>query len=137
MLVRTGRDPAADATAWLIYGEGDYVKALEAMSAAADAEDRSEKHPVTPGVPKPARELYGVMLLARDKPAEALMAFEATMKKEPNRLGTYSGAAGAALKAGDMTKAKQYYAKVNAIADGGDDTRIEIAQARNWLTQNQ
>jgi hypothetical protein len=33
------------------------------MSAAADAEDKTEKHPVTPGVPRPARELYGVMLL--------------------------------------------------------------------------
>jgi hypothetical protein len=124
------------ATAWLIYGEGDYAKALEAMSAAADAEDRSEKHPVTPGVPKPARELYGVMLLERDKPAEALIAFEATLKKEPNRLGAYSGAAEAALKAGDKAKAKQYYAKVIAIADGADETRIEIAQARNWLAQN-
>jgi uncharacterized protein HemY len=65
------------------------------------------------------------------------VAFEATMKKEPNRLGTYSGAAEAALKAGDKAKAKQYYAKVIAIADGADDTRVEIAQARNWLTQNQ
>jgi len=125
------------ATAWLIYGQGDYAKALEAMSAAADAEDRSEKHPVTPGAPKPARELYGVMLLERDKPAEALAAFEATMKKEPNRLGTYSGAAEAAVKADDKAKAKQYYAKVIAIADGADDTRVEIAQARNWLVQNQ
>lgn len=125
------------AAAWLIYGDGDYAKALEAMSAAADAEDRSEKHPVTPGVPKPARELYGVMLLERDKPAEALAAFEATMKKEPNRLGTYIGAAEAAQKAGDKARAKQYYAKVIAIADGADDTRLEIAQARSWLVQNQ
>ena len=59
------------------------------MSAAADAEDKTEKHPVTPGVPKPARELYGVMLLERGMAKEALAAFEATLKKEPNRLGAY------------------------------------------------
>src|SRR6185295_8053851 len=74
------------ASAWVLYAEGKYDAALNAMSAAADAEDRTEKHPVTPGVPTPARELYGVMLLDRGKPTEALVAFEATLKKEPNRL---------------------------------------------------
>src|SRR5687767_14437291 len=42
-----------------------YDDALKAMSVAADAEDKTEKNPVTPGVTKPARELYGVMLLER------------------------------------------------------------------------
>ena len=54
------------ASAWLLYAEGKKDDALKAMSAAADAEDQTEKHPVTPGVPKPARELYGEMLLARN-----------------------------------------------------------------------
>ena len=53
-------------------------EAMKAMSAAADTEDKTEKHPVTPGVPKPARELYGVMLLERGRAKEALAAFEAT-----------------------------------------------------------
>lgn len=124
------------ASAWLLYAEGDFDGALKAMSAAADAEDRSEKHPVTPGVPKPARELYGVMLLERAKPAEALAAFEATLKKEPNRLGAYAGAAQAAEKAGDAGKAKQYHGKVAAIAQGGDDSRAELVQARAFLAKN-
>jgi hypothetical protein len=124
------------ASAWLLYAEGDYDAALKAMNAAADAEDRSEKHPVTPGVPKPARELYGVMLLERAKPAEALAAFEATLKKEPNRLGAYVGAATAAEKTGDVAKARQYYAKVVAIAQGADDTRSEVGQARAFLAKN-
>ena len=46
------------ASAWVLYAEGKYDDALKAMSAAADAEDKTEKHPVTPGVPKPAREQY-------------------------------------------------------------------------------
>ena len=53
------------ATAWVLFAEGRHGDALKAMSAAADAEDKTEKHPVTPGVPKPAREFYGVMLLER------------------------------------------------------------------------
>ena len=95
-----------------------------------------EKHPVTPGVPKPARELYGVMLLERGMAAEALVAFEATLKKEPNRLGAYVGAAKAADKSGDQAKAKRYFAKVIEIADGADETRTEIADARVYLAKN-
>jgi tetratricopeptide (TPR) repeat protein len=124
------------ATAWLLYAEGKYDEALKAMSDAADAEDLTEKHPVTPGVPKPARELYGVMLFDQGKPGEALVAFEATLKKEPNRLGAYSGAAAAAEKAGDRAKARQYYAKVAEIARGADESRTEVAQAQTFLAKN-
>ena len=121
------------ASAWVLYGEGKYDDALKAMSAAADAEDKTEKHPVTPGVPKPARELYGVMLLERGMPNEALAAFEATLKKEPNRLGAYVGAAKAAEKSGNLAKARSYYEKVVAIAGGADTTRTEVADARAHL----
>ena len=92
------------ATAWVLYAEGKPDEALIAMSAAADAEDRTEKHPVTPGVPKPARELYGVMLLESGKASDALAAFEATLKKEPNRLGAYAGAAMAAEQSGESSE---------------------------------
>ena len=121
------------ASAWLLYAEGEYDDALNAMSAAADAEDKTEKHPVTPGVPKPARELYGVMLLERGKANEALAAFEATLKKEPNRLGAYVGAAKAAEKSGDSVKARAYYEKVVAIGASADNTRTEVADARAHL----
>ena len=121
------------AAAWVLYAEGKRDDALNAMSAAADAEDKTEKHPVTPGVPKPARELYGVMLLDSGNAKDALTAFEATLKKEPNRLGAYAGAATSAAKAGDNAKAKEYYEKIVAIADGADDSRTEIADARAYL----
>jgi tetratricopeptide (TPR) repeat protein len=121
------------AVAWMLYAEGKHDDALNAMSTAADAEDKTEKHPVTPGVPKPARELYGVMLLETGKPQEALIAFEATLKKEPNRLGAYVGAAAAAEKSGDKAKTEEYYRKVVAIAGDGDATRAEVADARAYL----
>jgi len=121
------------ASAWLLSAEGKHDEALKAMSAAADAEEATEKHPVTPGVPRPARELYGVMLMERGKPKEALAAFEATLKKEPNRLNAYIGAAAAAEKAGDNAKAREYYRQVVAIAANADKTRTEIADARAHL----
>jgi len=121
------------ATAWVLYAEGKHDDALKAMSAAADAEDKTEKHPVTPGVPKPARELYGDMLLERGMAKDALAAFEATLKKEPNRLGAYVGAARAAEKSGNSAKAREYYEKVVAIAGDADKTRTEVADARAFL----
>jgi tetratricopeptide (TPR) repeat protein len=121
------------AFAWVLYAEGKHDEALKAMSAAANEEDSTEKHPVTPGVPKPARELYGVMLLERGKAQEALAAFETTLKKEPNRLNAYLGAATAAEKAGDKVKAQEYYKKVIAIAADADKSRTEIADVRAHL----
>jgi hypothetical protein len=121
------------ASAWVLFAEGKHDDALKAMSAAADAEDKTEKHPVTPGVPTPARELYGVMLLQRDMTKEALAAFEATLKKEPNRLGAYVGAAKAAERSGDKAKTRAYSEKIVAIAGGADSTRVEVAEARTLL----
>jgi tetratricopeptide (TPR) repeat protein len=123
------------ASAWLLYAEGRHDEALQAMSAAADAEDKTEKHPVTPGVPRPARELYGVMLLERGSAREALAAFEATLKKEPNRLGAYAGAAKAADTSGDTAKARQYWAKVVEQAADADAGRPEIVEARAYMAK--
>jgi tetratricopeptide (TPR) repeat protein len=123
------------ASAWVLYAEGKHAEALKAMSAAADAEDRTEKHPVTPGVPKPARELYGVMLLERGNPKDALVAFEAVLKKEPNRLGAYAGAGKAAEMSGNVAKAREYYGKVVAIAADADNTRADVSEARAFLAK--
>jgi tetratricopeptide (TPR) repeat protein len=124
------------ASAWALYVEGKHDQALQAMRAAADAEDRTEKHPVTPGVPIPARELYGSMLFDRGMSKEALAAFGATLAKEPNRLGALVGAAKAASKLGDKEGGRRYYAKVIAIASEADASRTEVAEARAFMAAN-
>jgi uncharacterized protein HemY len=73
------------------------------------------------------------MLLENGNAKEALSAFEATLTKEPNRLGAYVGAAKAAEKSGDKAKALQYSEKIVAIAGGADKTRTEVADARASL----
>ena len=116
--------------------ENKQADALRAMSAAADAEDKTEKSIVTPGPLAPARELYGAMLLERGMAKEALAAFEATLNKEPNRLGATIGAAKAAEKTGDAARARQYFAKVIALADGAGESRAEVADARAFMTRH-
>jgi tetratricopeptide (TPR) repeat protein len=123
------------ATAWVLYGEGKHTEALNILREAADAEDKTEKHPVTPGPLAPARELYGAMLLDRGMANEALNAFEATLKKEPNRLGAYVGAARAAERSGDLAKAQQYYAKVVELSSDADTPRAEVIEASAFISR--
>ncbi len=124
------------ANAWVLYADGKSDDALKAMSAAADAEDKTEKSPVTPGSLTPARELYGVMLLDRGMAKEALAAFEATMAKEPNRFNGYVGVAKAAQSLGDTTKAKASYEKLVALASSSDSERPTLAAARAFVASN-
>jgi hypothetical protein len=123
------------ASAWQLNAEGKYDDALKAMSAAADAEDKTEKSPVTPGPLAPARELYGYMLLDRGMSKEALAVFEATMAKEPNRFNGYAGAAKAAQALGDKAKAKSNYEKLVALASAGDNDRPVLAEAKAFLAK--
>jgi Tfp pilus assembly protein PilF len=123
------------ASAWMLLAEGKSEDALKAMSAAADAEDKTEKAPVTPGPIAPARELYGAMLLERGMTKDALTAFEATLKKEPHRLGATIGAAKAADAMGDVGKARQHYAEAVALAETADPGRPEIAAARAFMAK--
>jgi len=124
------------AVAWVLHAEGKYDEALKAMSAAADAEDKTEKHVVTPGPLAPARELYGFMLLDRNMAKEALAAFEATKAKEPNRFQAYAGSARAAETLGDKIAARQNYQQLTALTANADMERPEVAAAKRYLASN-
>jgi Tfp pilus assembly protein PilF len=124
------------ANAWVLNAQGKPDEALKAMVAAADAEDKTEKAPVTPGPIAPARELLGAMLLERGMVKEALGAFEATLTKEPHRLGATLGAAKAAEKLGDTAKARAHYAAAVALAENADPVRPDIAAARAFVAKS-
>ena len=109
------------AAAWVLHAEGKHDEALRAMSAAADAEDKTEKHVVTPGPLAPARELYGYMLLDRGMAREALAAFEVDAGEGAEPLSTaIAGAAQAAERLGDKAKAKANYQQLVALAGEAD-----------------
>ena len=71
------------------------------MRAAAEAEEASDKHPVTPGNVAPSRQLLGEMLAAAGQPQQALIEFERSLKRDPNRFRSLHGAARAAEAAGN------------------------------------
>jgi tetratricopeptide (TPR) repeat protein len=96
--------------AWRRLAAGQTAEALAEMRVAAEREDATEKNAITPGPLAPARELLGEMLLTVGRPAEALAAYEATLRHEPNRFRALAGAARAAKEAGDRAAARKYSA---------------------------
>ena len=115
--------------AWVAHGEGRHADALRLAREAADKEEQVEKAPVTPGPLIPARELLGDILMVHNQPQLALEAYEATLKKEPNRARTLVGAARAAKAAGQLDVAKKYYRAVIAVMDPAS-ARSELREAR-------
>lgn len=121
--------------AWLARAAGKNQEALEGMQAAADLEDATEKHPVTPGPLVPARELLGEMLLELKNPVQALQAFEASYQVEPNRFQGLYGAARAAEVAGEREKARTLYTQLVTLTAQTDSERPELVEARTFLAQ--
>jgi tetratricopeptide (TPR) repeat protein len=124
------------AAAWIARAKGNSDEGLTLMRSAADMEDKSEKAAVTPGRIIPARELLGDMLLEMNRPAEALQAFEASEKHDPNRFRGLYGATKAAFLAGDQAKAKSYYEKLLVLVQNADTERPELKEAKAFFANN-
>jgi len=118
------------AEAWQVFAQGDKAKGVELLSAAAAAEDLTDKAAVTPGPIAPARELLGFMLLEAGRAKEAQAAFQATITKEPGRfLGLY-GAAQAAEALGDKAGAAALYKKLLEQAGAAQSDRAALMHAK-------
>ncbi|MGO9066153.1 MAG: hypothetical protein ACLQIH_15620 [Myxococcaceae bacterium] len=120
--------------AWIVHGEGHEPEALTLMRSAADLEDATDKHPVTPGSVLPMRELLGELLLEEYDGNRALVEYETALRLAPHRLAALYGAARAADAAGDAAKAKRYFAQIVEQCTHADGDRAEIKQARERLT---
>ncbi|HJR83723.1 MAG TPA: hypothetical protein VJ775_07330, partial [Sphingomicrobium sp.] len=123
------------AEGWTAYAEGRKQEALSIMRAAADLDDATEKHPVTPGAVLPAREQLGELLLELNQPAAALAEFEGSLKRAPRRLVGLYNAAHAAKLAGDSTKSSRYFADLVEVTKSSDGTRAEVKEARTATAQ--
>ena len=121
------------ASGWLAYAEGKQEEALRLMRSAADLDDATDKHPVTPGAILPAREQVGELLIELKQPSAALQEFETSLRSAPNRFNGLYGAARAARLASDHSKAKSYYGKLLALTRQSDRPRPEISEARAYL----
>ena len=119
--------------AWLEFSKGDQIKGLSLMKEAADMEDSTQKHGVTPGEVLPARELLGDMFLEMNNASKALEAYELNLKGRPNRFNSIYGTAVSAKRIGDNEKAKQYFEMLLKLTKGSNSDRPEIDEAKLFL----
>ena len=73
------------------------------------------------------------MLLDAERPADALVEFEATIKKEPNRFRGLYGGARAAEAAGQRARAVTLYTQLLQVASEPDTVRPELEHGRAFV----
>ena len=84
-----------EASAWIAFAEDRKCDALRMLRMAAEQEEATEKHSVTPGVILPARELLGDLLMRMEQPEEALAEYRSVLMGTPGRRNSVFGAAAA------------------------------------------
>ena len=122
------------ASGWQARAAGRNDEALKLMRAAADLEDSTEKHVAMENRLYPMREMLGDMLLEAGQAPLALAAYETSLHATPNRLRGFYGAAKAAKAAGDSAKARDYFEKLAALGNKADPDRLELQEAKAFLT---
>lgn len=146
-LARLGRDASAmgealfasqieilrlEVAAWQALAEGDRDGARRMLGEAVALEERTPKHPVTPGPMAPARELLGDLYFAMQEPGAAREAYAASNIRAPGRLNTLLGLARASRALGDLEAARSHY---QAVADRAAESsaRPGVLEARDYL----
>src|SRR5947209_16128618 len=115
------------AEAWVAFASGHADEALKKMQAAARLDEFG-----VDAASVPASEMLADLLLEMKRPAEALDAYEATLKQAPNRFNSLYGAGHAAELAGKEDQARQYYSALEKIA-GSQSDRPELQYVKVFL----
>jgi hypothetical protein len=118
------------AEGWIARAEGRTDEARRLLRAAADLEDTTDKHPVTPGSVLPAREMLADLLLDLGEPAAALREYETSLATVPGRFNSLAGGVRAAEKAGDTRKAAELFGRLQTLSAKADGSRPELAALR-------
>jgi tetratricopeptide (TPR) repeat protein len=121
--------------AWIALKEKRQQEAVKLMMTAADLEDRTQKHPVTPCEVMPTRELLGDMYLEMNQPEKALAAYEAGLKERPNRFNGLYGAGLAAERCGKVELANAYYQQLTEMTSSVNSNRPELKAAISFLNK--
>jgi tetratricopeptide (TPR) repeat protein len=109
--------------------EGRDDEALRLLRSGAELDEKTGKHPVTPGAVLPPRELLADVLLETGRAAEALAEYETSLREAPNRFNSLAGAARAAERAGKPERAAELYGRLIDMTVK-DAQRPELQEAR-------
>ena len=115
--------------AWADYASGKTAQAVALLRSVADTEDKIGKGETA----LPVREMLADMLMDMQKPQEALVEYETSLRTDPNRFNGLYSAAQAAAMTQQKEKASAYYAQLLKNCDGIQSDRPELAQAKTLL----
>jgi len=97
-------------------GAGEKALALALQASALEEERAFGFGPPMPS--KPSHELYGELLLALDRPAEAGEEFEKALERSPRRAQSLAGLQKAARLSGDEATARRAAEELEAMGPG-------------------
>jgi hypothetical protein len=118
-----------EAQAWLAFAQGKNDEALRLLRAVAAKQDKVGKGETE----TPAREMLAEMLLEMNRPQDALVEYEVSLKTDPNRFNGLYGAAQAAEKSQHKKQATGYYAQLIKNCEGSNSDRVELAKAKTLV----
>jgi hypothetical protein len=124
---------ARAADGWTAKAAGHPDDGLKQMSEAAELEDGREKSIAMENKLLPMRELLGEYLLEIGRPVPAEATFAKSLEHSPNRFRSFLGGARAAVAAGDVSKARDYYGGLLKLTLSADSRSQEISEARSFL----
>lgn len=119
-------------TAAVLAADGKTREALDALAQAVSAEDAMPYEFGPPHPPKPARELYGEMLLQIGRATQAREQFERALVRAPGRALSLLGLARSYAAEGNTTSARRAYERLNVLwrrADPGLRIALEASLA--------
>jgi tetratricopeptide (TPR) repeat protein len=119
--------------ALLAFAQGRQADALAAIDRAGGLQGRMPKPIGRPYPVKGADELYGEMLLAAGRPADAIVWFERALERTANRSRAVLGLARAAAKAGQTAKSRGAYEQFLSNWRLADRGLPEVDEARAFL----
>ncbi len=118
--------------AHMAQASGDLASALSLMREAAEVEEQTPKHAVTPAPTLPAREMLAGLRAEQGKHREALDEYARALSSYPNRFNCLIGSAQAAIALGDSSRAGGFFLRLQRIADS-ISTRAAVQTMREFL----
>jgi tetratricopeptide (TPR) repeat protein len=117
----------------LMYRRGDTEAAIGKLQAAAGMENARPLEYGPPYIAKPCSELLGEMLLAQNRPLEAIVEFENSLLRNTNRSLSLLGLARAQEAAGQIKEAADTRALLASLWKG--DLTAFLSSGYPWLGQ--
>lgn len=115
---------------------GEPEEAVRLAKEAVDVELTMNAPSGPPDPIKPALELYGDVLLAAERPAEAVTAYQQALLRTPKRTPALLGLARAAVAAGESDTARQAYQDLVSMPGARQDAPA-LQEARTYLQSSE